>query len=219
MPNHVYNYLTVTSQTPEELQAFLDKSNQTFIGRFQDFLQEGHPIVEKEISSPFSFRAFVPTPTGNEYDEHLDDEGKLQQPWYNWNIGNWGTKWDAYDLEIERVSDTHANISFTTAWNQPTPVFVAMASQHPELVLRVHYEEEQGWGGKLLKPLGHDDFFIEEEWDIPNSHADYVKRDNVESCPCQSEPNHKEYWYDDCPGKLPPHECNCEGHKNDNSKK
>lgn len=200
MPNHVYNTMTIVADE-ERLDAFLDKAKQTYVTKYRDFFQEGQPILEQEQSSKFSFRAFVPTPTGNDYDEHLDEEGKLQQPWYDWNVLNWSTKWDAYELEIDRHSPTSVTISFQTAWSPPEKVYKAIASQHPDLFISVYYEEEQGWGGELVKDVGVNKFRVFSEWDIPNSHADYVARDNEDGCNCSSEED-EEYWYDDCPRKL-----------------
>lgn len=42
--------------------------------------------------------------------------------WYEWRIDNWGTKWNAMDVEGEGNAR-----SFTTAWSPPLPVFSRLA--------------------------------------------------------------------------------------------
>jgi hypothetical protein len=80
-----------------------------------------------------------------------------------------------------------------------------MVAQHPELDFEFHSEEEQGWGaeystydsededGKPIKELN-----LVREWDIPNSHADYVDRDNEDGCVC-SWNDDPEDLFEDCP--------------------
>lgn len=45
--------------------------------------------------------------------------------WYGWNCDNWGTKWNAYDVEV--ISDE--TIKFETAWSAPRPVINALAKK------------------------------------------------------------------------------------------
>lgn len=40
--------------------------------------------------------------------------------WYQWAIQNWGTKWNAYAVNVEE-----AQVTFDTAWNSPNPVLEA----------------------------------------------------------------------------------------------
>lgn len=40
--------------------------------------------------------------------------------WYEWAIPNWGTKWNAYEVDVEDNT-----VSFDTAWNSPEPVLAA----------------------------------------------------------------------------------------------
>lgn len=51
--------------------------------------------------------------------------------WYSWSLCHWGTKWNAYFLDI--VTDTGGmfEFRFATAWSPPDPVFAALA-ERPE---------------------------------------------------------------------------------------
>jgi hypothetical protein len=187
--------------------------------------------IEMSGKQPLSFWNFV-RPTDEELpyyfghkvkDEDKDDpdatsEERLAKSltfsgsgWYDWNVRNWGTKWDANDdngdepdLDDLKEHDS-VSYSFSTAWSIPEPVFRAMVAQHPELDFEFHSEEEQGWGaeystydsededGKPIKELR-----LDSEWDIPNCHADYVNRDNIDGCVCNWGEDEDD-WFEDCP--------------------
>lgn len=123
--------------------------------------------------------------------------------WYDWNIRNWGCKWDAGSDELdEDLSQLDGNIHNTltyryeTAWSIPEGAMVAMVSQHPELSFDFHCEEEQGWGAEFTGNGGS--LVMTREWDVPDSHADYVDRDNEGACVCAWQED-TEDWYQDCP--------------------
>lgn len=58
--------------------------------------------------------------------------------WYSWSVANWGTKWNAYDLN--RVSSD--TISFDTAWSTPFPVIMSLSEQFPDLRFEVKFADE-----------------------------------------------------------------------------
>lgn len=47
--------------------------------------------------------------------------------WYDWCIREWGTKWNAYECEIE-----DDQVKFSTAWSNPEPVIKKLAEMYPE---------------------------------------------------------------------------------------
>lgn len=67
--------------------------------------------------------------------------------WYGWSNHNWGTKWGAYDGEMEFGSDgLHAG--FNSAWSPPTPVIEELAKLYPEVRIRHAYlDEGYNYGG------------------------------------------------------------------------
>jgi hypothetical protein len=185
MPNYVYNSISVDAKDQKQLMKFLENA--------------------KHESREFSFWNFVTPPTealesGEYFTEHGWSKdgatGQTENNWYNFNNREWGTKWDAFDLHLEMLDQKGVLISFTTAWNCPTPVFEAMTEQYPELEFSFSWEEEQGWGGEAIGAGGH--FSITQEWGIPESHADYVERDNLERCVCAHD-DIWENWFVDCP--------------------
>lgn len=57
--------------------------------------------------------------------------------WYEWSIGNWGVKWDAYDNEFRSYEADRCVFKFETAWSFPEPVFRKLAEMYPKLVFSV----------------------------------------------------------------------------------
>lgn len=147
---------------------------------------------------------------GKTINEALDSNDFLQEfhramnfdtDWYHWNIRNWGTKWDICVANDEQYSDTRfewtdndeAMYHFQTAWSPVTEVITLLSMMYPNLSFDYEYEEEQGWGAEVQFVAGVES--VIDEWDIPNSHADYKKRDRE----CACEYGDIEYAYSDCP--------------------
>ena len=63
--------------------------------------------------------------------------------WYDWNISNYGTKWDAESVlgDIE-VSDGEFITSFDTAWSPPSTFLEKLQNKFPELDIRCSYTLE-----------------------------------------------------------------------------
>lgn len=58
--------------------------------------------------------------------------------WYEWRIQNWGTKWNAYD--IEKLSDN--SIMFNTAWNGITGLICKLGAMFPSVTIKYDYADE-----------------------------------------------------------------------------
>lgn len=95
---------------------------------------------------------------------------------YDWNVANWGTKWDAETTHVDdsALLDGYVTLFFATAWSPPTPVIHAMQAAHPRLRIGCH-SVEPGMGFQVLHgPSGrveqHDyvdvDGFFEDDFDL-----------------------------------------------------
>lgn len=227
MPNWVYNSVEITG-SKDDLLAFIEKAKQqhkTFWrsdkwitmpdGTRKEIPDEERVIVE-ELSgeNDLSFWNFV-RPTDEElpyYFEHLKDPTEKNENdlfagshWYNWNLRNWGVKWDTGDTELtDNTSDPSPSIRYRydTAWSIPVEVMTAMVAQHPTLDFEFYSEEEQGWGAKFSGSGG--ELSETSSWDIPDSHADYVALDREDSCICGNDDD-EESWYSDCPTSPKPY--------------
>lgn len=43
--------------------------------------------------------------------------------WYDWNIANWGTKWDLCDVIKTRIDANTIQLSFESAWSPPIEAY------------------------------------------------------------------------------------------------
>jgi hypothetical protein len=63
--------------------------------------------------------------------------------WYDWNIANWGTKWNNSDdgVHVDMISDSNLLYNFDTAWSPPIPVVEALVENFPKLNFLLDFEE------------------------------------------------------------------------------
>ena len=45
-----------------------------------------------------------------------------EENWYDWNVANWGTKWEA-NVHYSNVQDDEITIDFDTAWSPPVDLY------------------------------------------------------------------------------------------------
>ena len=201
MPNHVYNTVKLTGNYDDLhiLKKLLSMPQpiQLAEGRldFQDI--NFYSLISPDESIWEEYNG--PEPKGRSLEESLKF---ASNHWYDWNIRNWGTKWNAYDkvvchnLDDESVDSYYITYEFNTAWSPPEGIMKALAKKIYELKLDISfhwtYEEEQGWGG-VVENTSNGDVVEIDSWDIPDSHAVMLSRKG--ECYCE------EYQpiFDDCP--------------------
>jgi hypothetical protein len=216
MPNWVYNSLVVSGDK-SELEKMVAQLNKPFDKHFPDTKWndetkswDNTPAVQHYSNPVFAFwNIIAPTNLEAYYGEEkkIADSDALSMiakielgfqtgmDWYNWNVRNWGTKWDVAvsddskysNTTMEWTDDDSVMYHFETAWSPVFEALIKLSEMFPSLEFDYEYEEEQGWGGKVFISDGQ--HTVEEEYDIPESHADYVARGKEDSCVCN--------WFDD----------------------
>jgi hypothetical protein len=97
----------------------------------------------------FSFENFVPADVNDPKYQNAKDaacQGDYRNPnfnWYDWNIDNWGCKWDASDSSVEWEGNDLV-IKFNTPWGTPEKFLENFAKMYPDVTLECFYFEEQG---------------------------------------------------------------------------
>jgi hypothetical protein len=180
---------------PTDLEAYYERD--TF---------KGNVNIKKDADGKFDNDSFMA-----EFVRSMRDD----QDWYHWNVRNWGTKWDIAVPNGQEYSDTQMEITddgsvmyhFQTAWSPVGEVLIKLSEMYPSLEFDYEYEEEQGWGGTCTFVNGEET--ASDEWDIPESHADYKDRDK--ECPCEYDDI--EYAYKDCPVDTTGYQWNDEDHE------
>ena len=141
MPNWCYNSLTIEGS--EELIADVKRMlNRPFTQTHDSWNQTTGKMELADTLYPnpvFAFHNIY-----NHTQDGISDEEYLKQPdnkqpleealmfkgnhWYDWNVRNWGTKWDVAvshndeypDTELTDESETFLAYRFNTAWSPPT---------------------------------------------------------------------------------------------------
>ncbi len=68
-------------------------------------------------------------------------DGKNDDRWYDWNINNWGTKWEISGVECDHYEDNAFECEFETAWSPAEGIFHALRDQFPDLEISWFYDE------------------------------------------------------------------------------
>lgn len=217
MPNWCFNYLTVSGES-DKVDAVKAQLNQPYELKHWNLFKEPEEQVVELIENPIVSFWNIKRPDDAVLDEYfakqpivkselalndpnwwadIEAKRKISNHWYDWNITNWGCKWDANYAEIVEEQDHNAEekfilYKFDTAWAPPAYAIEALAQQYPELYIELEYEEEQGWGGSIA--WKNNEIIDQTEYDIPSCHQDYVDRDR--DCICvEGDPA---WAYEDC---------------------
>jgi hypothetical protein len=76
--------------------------------------------------------------------------------WYDFNIANWGTKWDVSADNVEIADANTLTAGFDSAWAPPTNAYERLVDLGFE-VTAYYYEPGMGFVGKFDN--GYDDYF------------------------------------------------------------
>lgn len=180
MPNWCYNNISFGDK--DTLNAFLDKVN------------PGN--IEHDIHT-FSFDWLIPAPKTKEealekYPHYVlkeGDDGHMMHKkdrewfnWYDWNTTYWGTKWDACDVLIDG-----SDLSFSTAWGTPDPIFDKIADIMEELELL----------GDLDITYTTDYDFMDCGYYVNDSRSTFPANDEKEAARIHEDVEHVPYFYDE----------------------
>ena len=171
MPNWVYNGLTIEGK-PESVKSLIEQMNKPFIYSITAVGDLSYDVKQTKYINPiFSFHNIYSYRDAGITDEvyhgqppHSSDLSTFMKfdtnDWYNFNVREWGTKWDVAVAEDNLYPDTTieeaengenyvVHYNFNTAWSRPMPALIKLSSQYPNLLFTLSYEEETGWGGEL----------------------------------------------------------------------
>lgn len=121
---------------------------------------EGSEEFETE-GREFDFNHFIPQPNsifrenvGRDIIEKLDAVGIPN--WYDWNVNNWGTKWNAHceGRDIHYSSEDgicSTRYRLETAWSFPSPIIEKMLKKYSHLSFEIEGEEESQEYGVFIR--------------------------------------------------------------------
>lgn len=118
----------------------------------------------------------------NEYFNDSVEVGEVSNPnvfpkWYDWNVANWGTKWDIDPPEFVEITEMEDHSFFVwdicTAWSPPQPAYKLMAERFPNLTFEYEVTEEANfYAGKVLYENGE---LVHDQWVENPTHDDFIE--------------------------------------------
>lgn len=164
MPNHITNILTVKGSEKQVKEVFEAMKGQDTLFDFNKIVKMPEELnVESSTDgrmgmeyllykSNDGFERYVDT---YERVEKIQDERKNQiielgkkylsnlakygyTNWYDWRRANWGTKWNAYYIEM--IDDY--TIKFDTAWSGAPDLICVLSTMFPEVEFEYIYADE-----------------------------------------------------------------------------
>ena len=114
-------------------------NNVQFIGKTEDNVKQLKELLKSD-DNDFDFNNIIPMPnelsdtvSGSENakpDWQKKQSEKLKAKygadnWYDWSNNNWGTKWNACDVNVEQNKNV-LNYTFDTAWDAPREIVRAL---------------------------------------------------------------------------------------------
>ena len=67
-------------------------------------------------------------------------DGTNDDRWYDWNIANWGVKWDIDKQEVED-DNGHFELNFETPWGPPNEIYDRLVEMFPDVGISWFYDE------------------------------------------------------------------------------
>lgn len=134
MPNWCNNSITLKHKDPQMIErahkALVDgRLLQEFIPCPQDLLDTvaGFPGADKQAA--------------HEAQEKSNLEKYGHKNWYDWNIANWGTKWDVGgdDGLTQKLDANTLEASFDSAWAPPCAAYEQLAAMG--FIIKAYYDE------------------------------------------------------------------------------
>ena len=130
MPNHVSNTVTISGD-PEMIELL------------------GKAVTSDEI--PFDFERIIPKPpivthVSSDFISSATMQSHPKRNAYDWQVANWGTKWNAYDF----TESGPTRFSFLTAWSPPLPVIETLSDLFPELDVTIEFQDEFDYESQIL---------------------------------------------------------------------
>tara|TARA_B100001057_G_scaffold478355_1_gene548680 strand:+ start:410 stop:1057 length:648 start_codon:yes stop_codon:yes gene_type:complete len=114
------------------------------IEKIRKAVEEDDGLFQSLIPMPTELKDTVSGSESAKSDWQKENAGRLYMKhgadnWYDWNVNNWGTKWDASEICIDDISidfkdpsSSSIQVSFQTAWSPPTRFYDALLEKMNE---------------------------------------------------------------------------------------
>lgn len=125
MPNHVTNVITF-SGNKSRIAAMMKEIQNDEHGMGSVDFEKILPMPDTVYNGPLGIR---------------ESELYAENNWYDWRLGNWGTKWNSYGY-TEGTTFKDGNIKFLTAWSAPHPILQKLSEMFPDVKMEHEWADE-----------------------------------------------------------------------------
>lgn len=144
MPNWCSNYLEITAESKDKIDEVLEaiRSDEEplsleviaptpaeLLGRGRDCKPSGLPLEEVLEASHKRLM------------DVCNGRAKDYQDWYEFRLGEWGTKWELEGVYLEEVMDNAVRLEFTSAWSPPDKIVDKLMDKYPEVHFALYFYE------------------------------------------------------------------------------
>ena len=183
MPNHVRNKIQFKT--------------------LDDFMLVSEFCKNDVCSTIFDFNKLIPAP-GYIFQGDLGKEERRkygENNWYDWNIRNWGTKWNAYSGELDKENFA---ILFSTAWAMPEPICQTLSAQFPDVDFTWKWaDEDLGFNTGIYRKSGGELLEINVSNESNEAYGLYIELHGSSECIGMDEDGvHYKYDCDNCPNRY-----------------
>lgn len=147
MPNWCNNGITLRHADP----AMIDRVIKGQEGLLMEFLP-----TPKELTETVAGFMGEDKRAAHEAQQAANIEKYGYKDWYDWNVANWGTKWDVNLDSVEREDANTVRASFESAWSPPTTAYEKLMELGFE-VTAYYYEPGMCFVGKWEN--GEDEYY------------------------------------------------------------
>lgn len=139
MPNWCNNGITLRHADP----AMIDRVIKGKEGLLMEFL----PTPQELVDTVAGFMG-EDKRVAHEAQQAANIEKYGFKDWYDWNVNNWGTKWDFSLENVERVDANTVTAAFDSAWAPPTDAYRKLCELGFEIEA-MYYEPGMAFVGKF----------------------------------------------------------------------
>ena len=143
---------------PDNLDTYLERDKKAF----EQIVKADPDLVELDkadkTSKPFDTQEAL---------VQILQERKTSDDWYNWNVRNWGTKWEITEkasVFYEMPTDTGLEICYRmeSAWSPPAEALDHLARQYPDITINLSSIDESDCFAYEAQWLDGDKFYENE---------------------------------------------------------
>jgi HSP90 family molecular chaperone len=184
MPNWTANHLLIVANNDEQ-QEYLNELKES-ITKHKEFFRFVKPIPFELSETYAGYSGDPKEQASNEAKEKVNIEKYGYSNWYDYCINQWGTKWEAKEIDVQEESNNSLQITFDTAWSPPLPIYDILVDKGFEIkatyaeqgcAFMGYYENNSTYSTDLVQEFDDEDDFVSsnfEEFFISNGFEDLM---------------------------------------------